>query len=137
MQHDLSADQQAIQDAVREINEHWRARRYDRIGALLAEEVVIAPPGFGRRVQGRSAYVQSYRDFDEAVTIAEFSAGDPAVDIVGDTAVAVCPFQIVYESGGTTHREQGHDILVFERRGEKWLVVWRTMQTASLEEKND
>jgi ketosteroid isomerase-like protein len=130
MANQASTDHQAIRSAVRAINEHWRGKQYDRLGALLAAEAVIAPPGFGRRIRGRDAYVQSYRDYDEAATTVAFSAGDPEVDIIGDVAVAVCPFRVVYEISGTTHREHGHDILVLSRLRGEWKVVWRTMQTA-------
>lgn len=128
MRNEASTDHEAIRSAVREINEHWRAKQYDRIAALLADEAVIAPPGFGSRVRGRSAYVQSYRDYDEAATTLEFSPGDPEIDVIGEVAVTVCPFRVVYEIDGTTHREQGHDILVFSRSCGEWKVVWRTMQ---------
>lgn len=128
MVNQSSTDHEAIRRAVREINEHWRGKRYDGIGAFLAEEAVIAPPGFGPRVCGRGAYVQSYRDYDEAATTLEFSASDPDVDVVGDVAVAVCPFRVVYQVQGTIHREHGYDILVFSRLRGEWKVVWRTMQ---------
>ncbi|MEX2401202.1 MAG: nuclear transport factor 2 family protein [Rhodothermales bacterium] len=131
MDHQAQSENEAIQSAVRTINEHWQAKQYDRIGALLADGATIAPSGFGSRVRGRSAYVQSYRDYDEAATTLEFSAGDPEVDIVGDVAVAVSPFSIMYEIDGATHREHGHDLLVFSRSAGEWKVVWRTMQFTS------
>src|SRR5262245_1386204 len=123
-------DHEAIRKAVREINEHWISKQYDRIGELLADDVIVAPPGLARRVSGRNAYVQSYRDYDQAVTTLEFSPGDPEVDVVGDVAVALCPFHVVYRLQGAIHRERGHDLLVFSRRDGNWKVVWRTMQTA-------
>jgi ketosteroid isomerase-like protein len=116
-------DHDAIRDIVRAINDHWRKKRYDLIGDLLAEEAVIAPPGLQQRVRGRDAYVQSYRDYDEAASTLEFSAGDPQVDVIGDVAVAVCAFDVVYETGGTTHREHGSDLLVFSRLRGEWKVV--------------
>ncbi len=128
-----SDDEEAIRNAVREINDHWRAGEYDRIGPRLAGDVIIAPPGFDRRVRGRDAYVQSYRDYDQAVRTLDFAAGEPQVDVVGDVAVAVTPFEVGYEVHGTRHRESGHDILVFSRRHGEWMVVWRTMQTTPAE----
>ncbi len=124
-------DEETIQSAVREINEHWRTGEYDRIGARLAGDVIIAPPGFDGRVRGRDAYVQSYRDYDQGVRTLDFAAGDPQVDLIGDVAVAVTPFRVVYEVHGTRHQESGHDILVFSRLHGEWMVVWRTMQVAA------
>lgn len=127
------ADREAVRRAVGEINALWRAKRYDEIGGLLAEDVVIAPPGRSERVRGREAYVQSYRDYDAAATTLEFSSGEPQIDLIGDTAVAVCPFAITYELQGQRYRERGHDLLVFAREGGRWLVVWRTMQAEPAE----
>ena len=128
MASQASTDREAIQNAVRAINAHWQANEYNCIGALLAEEAVIAPPGLDRRVRGREAYVPSYRDYDQAARTLEFRAGDPQIDVVGDVAVAVKPFHVVYELQGETHREKGHDNLVFARLRGEWKVTWRTMQ---------
>lgn len=124
-----SSDQEAIRRVVQQIHEFWLNKRYDDIGDLLSEHVVIAPPGFTGRVRGRDAYVQSYRDYDQAATTHEFSPGEPEIDIVGDVAVAVCPFFVVYELESKTYREAGRDVLVLSRKAGKWSVVWRTMQT--------
>ena len=125
---------EALRTIVRSINDHWRARRYDQIAGLLAEEVVLAAPGFGHRVTGREAYVKSYHDYDASAKTLEFSTGEPQIDLVGDTAVAVCPFDVTYEYGGTTYHERGHDILVFTRSSGTWKVAWRTMQSAPVKD---
>lgn len=134
MRRQISTDQQAVQEVVREINEHWRAKRYDLIGALLGKDAVIASPGFEHRIRGREAYVQSYRDYDDTATTLEFDAGSPEVDVVDDVAVAVYPFHVIYEIGGTTFREHGHDVLVLSRTSGSWKVVWRTMQVNPADE---
>jgi len=123
-----------LQNIVREINEDWRARRYDRIGTRIADDAIIAPPGFDGRIRGRDAYVQSYRDYDQAATTLKFVAGEPQIDVVGDVAVAVTPFEVIYRIESRRHHETGHDILVFSRIGGQWQIVWRTMQVNALEE---
>jgi ketosteroid isomerase-like protein len=127
-------DRDAIKAIIRDINDHWRAKRYERIGELLAADVVMAAPGFGHRISGRDAYVQSYRDYDAAATTLAFSAGEPQIDVAGNTAVAVCPFDVTYELAGQTYHERGHDILAFSRSDGEWKVVWRTMQAAPMQE---
>ena len=82
---------------------------------------------------GRSAYVASYRQYSEVANTKEFSPGTPRVDVIGTTAVAVCPFGIVYDIDGTTYSEKGFDILVFARSVEGWKIVWRTLTSASQE----
>ena len=130
--HEASVEQ-AIRSVVESINQLWLSRSYEEIGGLVHEDVVVAPPGLEARVVGRDAYVRSYRDYDQAATTHEFSPGEPQIDVVGDVAVAVAPFSIVYEVDGTTHREKGRDILVLSRSGGEWRVAWRTMQTEPAE----
>lgn len=132
-QHEAPPEE-TIRHIVQGINELWLSRRYEEIGGLVHEDVVVAPPGLEARVHGRAAYVRSYRDYDRAATTHEFSPGEPQIDVVGDVAVAVAPFSIVYEVEGVTHRESGRDILVLARAGGEWRVAWRTMQTEPAEQ---
>jgi len=127
-------DTDAIRAVIAAINDRWRAKEYDTIGALLAEDVVMAPPGFGSRVRGRAAYVQSYRDYDAVARTLQFSAGEPHIDVFGGVAVATCPFDVTYELEEKTYHERGHDILALSKSSGEWKVVWRTMQAAPVEE---
>ena len=129
MSIEASSPKKAIIRVIKQINEFWLNKQYDEIGELLSEQVVTAPPGFERRIEGRDAYVQSYRDYDQSAQTQEFSPGEPEIDIIENTAVAVCPFYVVYELDGKTYSENGRDILVFSRSSGNWLVVWRTMLT--------
>src|SRR5260370_25797144 len=108
-------DEQAIRGVVHGINDSWRAGRYDEIGRYLADDVVIAPAGLDQRIRGRDSYVQSYREYDRMATTHELTADEPQIDIVGDVAVAVCPFFILYQLQGATFRERGTRRLVVTR----------------------
>ena len=129
-----TSHEEAIRLVVRRVNELWLNKQYDEIGSLLADDVVIAPPGFDGRVRGREAYVQSYRDYDRAAATPEFSPGKPEIDIMGDVAVSVCPFFVMYELKGKTYRENGRDMLVLSNSTGEWRIVWRTMQLEKSEQ---
>ena len=116
-----------IRDIVTAINTAWTSGRYEEIGQHVSDQVVMAPPGLNGRVMGRDAYVASYRQFTEVARTRMFDPGVPRVDVIGDTAVATCPFTIGYEMEGVTYREKGFDILVFAFAGGAWKVVWRTL----------
>lgn len=137
MTNRAETDIEIIRGIVQAIEAHWRAQEYERIGDLVAEDVVIAPPGSDERLRGREAYVQSFRDYDQWATTLEFSSAEPQIDVVGEVAVAVSAFRVVYEHQGATHREKGNDILVLERQAGRWLVVWRTMQVEPAAEEED
>ncbi len=113
-----SSEIEAIKSIIHAISEHWKSKDYEGIGAFLADDVVTARPGSDERIQGCAAYVQSYRNYDQAAETLEYSTSDPKVDVVENTAVAVCPFEVVYELQGTKHHEKGKNILVFSWRVE-------------------
>ena len=124
----------AIKRIAHAISEHWKLKDYEGIGTFLADDVVTARPRSDERIHGRAAYVQSYRDYDQAAGTLEYLAGDPQVDLVGNTAVAVCPFEVIYKIQGTKHHEKGNNILVFSLSHGTWKVVWRTMQVEAVTE---
>jgi hypothetical protein len=131
MNDEESAHKKNIRQIIYRIHDLWLKKGYDEIGDLLLEDMVVAPPGFEKRIQGRQAYVQSYREYDQSAITREFTPGVPEIDVVGDTAVAVCPFYAVYEMKGQEYQEKGRDILVFSRAAGEWKVAWRTMQIES------
>ncbi|MCP4545250.1 MAG: nuclear transport factor 2 family protein [bacterium] len=137
MAKESSSETKAIKGIVRAISDHWKLKDYEGIGSYLADDVVTARPGSDDRIRGRDAYVQSYRDYDQSAETLEYSAGDPKVDVVGDTAVAVCPFEVKYKHQGTMHHERGNNILVFSLSHDRWKIVWRTMQVVVVGEGND
>jgi ketosteroid isomerase-like protein len=120
-------DVRQIREIVSAINQAWVVGDYDAIGQYVAEHVVMAPPGDDQRVLGRAAYVASFRHFADVAKTSEFTAGLARVDIIGATAVAVCPFTIAYEIEGENYRETGTDLLVFAATPSGWKVVWRTL----------
>jgi ketosteroid isomerase-like protein len=130
-------EKEAIKGIVHAINRCWRSKDYEGIGSYLADDVVIAPPQSDKRIRGRSAYVKSYRDYDKSAETLEYMPGDPKVDLIGDTAVVVCPFEVVYKLQGTKHHEQGQNILVFSFSQGRWQIVWRTMHVETFPENSD
>lgn len=116
-----------VEETVAALTRAWLDGRYEDLAGYFDPDVVLMPPGFTARVVGREACVQSYRDFGAAATIHEFTPAPPQVDVWGDTAVAVCPFSIVYEMQGATYDERGVDLLVLAREAGAWRVVFRTM----------
>jgi ketosteroid isomerase-like protein len=118
-----------IRDIVTAINHAWTTGNFDAIGEHVAEHVVMAPPGLEGRVLGRDAYVASFRQFAEVARTRMFLPEVPRVDVIGNTAVATCPFTIAYELEGGSYREKGADILVFARTAGAWKIVWRTVMS--------
>jgi ketosteroid isomerase-like protein len=125
------ADKKTIQEVLRKLIDCWHQKQYDRMGAYIADEVIIVPPGSSERVRGREAYIQSYRDYDTAAHTTEFLPGEPQIDLFGDVAVVLFPFFIAYELNGISHREHGKEALLFKRAADSWQILWRTMESES------
>lgn len=134
---DKEIDIDTIKGIVRAINECWSLKDYDGIGSYLADDVVIAPPQSDKRIRGRAAYLQSYRDYDQMAETLKYLPGEPKVDLIKGTAVAVCPFEVVYKYQDEEHHEQGQNILVFTFSHDSWKIVWRTMKVETIAEKSD
>ncbi len=132
-----SLEIEAIKGIILSINECWKLKDYESIGLYLADDVIVAPPKSDKRIQGREAYVQSYRDYDRSAETLEYLVGDPMVDLIGETAVAVCPFEVVYRFQGAKHHEKGQNILVFSHSQGRWKIVWRTMTVETISENAD
>ena len=133
MQKEASSTVNTIKEIVKAINECWSLKDYEGIGSYISDEVVVAPPNSEKRLVGRLAYVQSYREYDQVAKTIEYKASEPMVDIIDDTAVAICSFDVVYEFQSATYFEQGVNILVFRNSQDKWEVVWRTMRVNEVE----
>lgn len=120
-------DQEAVRAVLRRINDAWLTGHFDDLGQYFHENMVVVPPGYHMRLNGRDACVRSYRDFTAAATIDEFMLHDPSVEVVGDTATAMSRFDTVYRLEGKTYRESGFDLFVLNRTGDDWLAVFRTV----------
>jgi ketosteroid isomerase-like protein len=116
-----------IKEMVRGITASWRYGRFDDLHRFYRPDVVFVHPGFGGRVEGREACVASYREFLATATVHEYAEDEPAINVFGDTAVAVTRFTIDYELQGARHHEKGHDVLILTRDTDGWRVAWRTL----------
>ena len=120
-------DRDEVARIVKKINQAWRNLRFDELGDYFHERMVIVPPEFAGRAEGRETCVQSYRDFVQQAKVLASSESQPAIDLSGDTAVAVCPFDITYELNGQQYTESGRDLFVFARTDGRWQAIWRTL----------
>jgi ketosteroid isomerase-like protein len=126
------SDTRSIVDLVRAVNDCWRNGWYEQLPQYFDPDVVLAIPGFAKQIVGRDALVASYQEFGEQAVIKEFEAELPTVHVRGDTAVSTAPFRIVYEKDGRKADESGTDVLVLNRCGKRWCIVWRTVVMSSL-----
>jgi len=117
-------------ETMQAINHAWTTGQFEGFEGWFREDVVMAMSGFGERVEGRVALVDSYRQFAATATIVEYREGEPMVETFGDTAVVTYSFRIVYEMKGEQYDETGRDLFVLVRSEGVWQAAWRTMLSA-------
>src|SRR5882724_7625358 len=86
--------------AMRQINQAWLEGRVHDLAPMVHPEIAMAIPGFSGSVQGREAFLASFRDFRENASIQEFREHDYLVHVAGDTAVVTFRYEMIYERTG-------------------------------------
>src|SRR5579863_8753649 len=120
------ADQKATKDGAEiqailgRITAAWREGRVDELCQYFHPDVIVRGPGFELVARGRDACVNSYADFIRQAVVREFNAGEPSVDVMGQAAVAICPWEIAYEMQGQSYRESGHDVFILTLANGAW-----------------
>ena len=125
----------AVAATMRRINQVWLDGHVEALAALVDPEIVMVPPGFSERTQGREGFLASFRDFCQSATIHQFHHYDERIDVAADTAVVTFRFDMIYQRSGESYYSTGRDLWVFQNRGGNWIAVWRTM--LDLEERPD
>lgn len=113
---------------VKALSEAWRNNRWGEVSAALHDGCVILRPD-GVRVEGREACAASYREFAEQSRIIRYSESDHRLDVYGSTAVATARWQMSWVARGRPTRDEGVELLVLARDGERWRVVFRRVDT--------
>ena len=113
--------------AMRQINQAWLSGQIEDVAPMVHPEIVMVFPDFAGRIQGREDFLAGFRDFRQNATLQEFREHDHQVDVAGDTAVVTFRYDMVYERSKKRYRATGRDLWVFQKQGESWIAVWRTM----------
>jgi len=113
--------------AMHQINQAWLNGRVDDLAPLVHPEIVMVLPDFAAKVQGRERFLAGFRDFCQNAAIQDFREQDQQVDVIGDTAVIMFRYEMVYVRSGQRYRANGRDLWVFERQKGAWIAIWRAM----------
>ena len=121
------AKREAAASAMRQINRAWLDGQVQDLEPMLHSEMIMVFPDFSGRMQGREEFLAGFRDFCQNATLHEFRDYEHQVDVAGDTSVATFRYDMIYERAGRKYRSSGRDMWVFQKQGETWIAVWRTM----------
>ncbi|MBA7550879.1 hypothetical protein ES705_43408 [subsurface metagenome] len=116
-----------IRQTVEGINEASRNGDIEALKRLCHEDVVIVPPGFVQRAEGRDAYLKSVEDFCAIGSFLEYKELSLKIDVFGNTAVVYYRYETKWEMGGKIFNEKGNNVMVLARNKGMWLLIWRTL----------
>ena len=116
-----------VGETLTRINRIFREGGWRELESYVADDIVMVFPGFQGRSEGKEAFLAGFRAMAENAKVHEFEESDRQIDVFRDMAVASFAFEVVYQREGRKYKGSGRDFWVFERRGEDWRAVWRTM----------
>ena len=116
-----------IRQTVERINEASRKGNIEALKKFCHENVVIVPPGFVQRGEGRDTYLKSVDDFCAQGTVHEYKELSMKIDVFGDVAIVYYSYETKWEMEEKTFNEKGNDVMVLSRTEGKWLLIWRTL----------
>ena len=82
-------DGREICELVQKINEAWVQGRPEKLAGYFHRDMVILHRDLETRVAGRAACVEGYADFCRQAKIYRFEPSEPAIEVFGDTAIAI------------------------------------------------
>ena len=119
-----------VADFVRALHECWPRGDLDALENFYHADVVLLPPDLGPPIRGRTAVVESYREFLGAAELERFEL--TAMDLfsfptaaAGSTFMVHATFDIDYRLDGEDYREQGLEVYTIQDDGERLAIVWR------------
>lgn len=118
---------QVVWELMQAINRCWYEKRFEPLEDYFHEEVVFNSPDLKQQVVGRTACIQSYKDFMAHSNILLYKETNPLIHTFENTAIVHYDFEIQYEQKGQSFHDTGTDILVFNRYEDAWKAVWRTL----------
>lgn len=116
-----------IRRTIEGINDASRKGDIETLKQFCHKDVVIVPPGFVRRAEGRDTYLKSVEDFCAKGTFLEYKEQSMKIDIFGNVAIVYYNYETKWEIEGKTFSETGNVVMVLSSNDGKWLLVWRTL----------
>lgn len=123
----MNKDEREVHNTLKAINNAWRNGNPEEMKIHLHPEIVMKFPGFSGEISCRETLVNSFIEFCTNAKVIEYAESDEQINIIGNCAITSFQFDMVFERAKSRYKSTGRDVWVFERIGNNWLAVWRTM----------
>jgi len=125
MNNEAKPVQWEIEEIISEINTAWIKGSPEKLEDYFHEDMVIVGPDFSVIGKGRTACVNSYREFIAQASEIDFTRNSVDVSVWGGTSIASYSYTISWKSGGKHFHAAGKDMFIFSYIDNSWKAVWR------------
>ena len=123
----MKKDEIEIHNTLTAINSAWRSGHPEEMEIYLHPQIIMKLPGFSGEIIGREVLINSFIEFCTNAQVLEYSESDEQINVIGNCAIATFKFEMIYERTKYRDKSNGRDFWIFERQGNNWTAVWRTM----------
>jgi hypothetical protein len=120
-----------LQQFIADLNDTWRAARYDDLAAFFAEGVGLLPQGYVEPIVGVPAMVESYRQFGAEGKVHRFDVTEEHCHLFPGVAIYRLHFEVDYEIDSGRYVESGLETYTISLASDAPKIVWRTQLIAS------
>ena len=122
------AGEEGVAATLARITAAWMEQRWDELRERFDPRMVMVPPGFGGRLEGREAVVASYRELMGRGEITDYREESPEIDVWETTATAIVRRRMSWADPGGPGRHSGRDlfVLAYDPDEGEWRALWRT-----------
>lgn len=117
---------------IRDLNHAWQKADFTVVANSYHEDVVLLPPDSGPPICGRAAVVESYRDFHDQATLADFRITELNVyPFEGSSSLAPTVhmvhvrFEVEYQLEGINYWESGLEVYTVINNPAPQ-IIWRS-----------
>lgn len=116
-----------LESFIEHLNACWQQGRWDELAAIYHADAVLLPPDLSDPIRGRTAIVDSYRDFAAQALLQSFSTTRIDCYEFSRTKVVHARFRIAYRLAEQDAEDEGLEIYVLEQPSgtEPPVIVWR------------
>ncbi len=123
----------SIETFIEELNSTWQRGDFSALGNFYHENVVLLPPDSGEPIHGRAAVIESYKDFNEQATLAEFRITEWQAYPFGATTsdpdstihMVHMRFEVEYQLDGQNCWDSGLEVYAVMSDSEPQ-IIWRS-----------
>lgn len=116
----MSDNEKEVWLVVQEMNKTWTTGNTEALKDFFHRDMVAITATDRLRLEGRDAWIASWKAFSDAAKIHYWKELDPKIQLYGNSAVITYYFDMSFDMGGKTITMGGRDLFVMVKEDGKW-----------------